>query len=100
MPASQTVAISDIAIELKRQGVPVLSLAVGEPDFQPPPEVMAAAHSALDAGIADLVLHQHRHECSAQRASYSGFVKTMTRTHSHARLLLRTAQYFEEHEPE
>ncbi|EOD24900.1 putative aminotransferase [Emiliania huxleyi CCMP1516] len=50
MPASATVAISDLAIELKRQGKPVISLSVGEPDFSPPPEVMEAAHEALREG--------------------------------------------------
>jgi aspartate aminotransferase len=36
--------------ELRAQGVPLISLAVGEPDFAPPSEILAAAKRALDSG--------------------------------------------------
>jgi aspartate aminotransferase len=51
------------AEKLRRQGVDVVDLGAGEPDFPTPPHVTAAAHAALDAnftkytanmGIADL----------------------------------------------
>jgi aspartate aminotransferase len=51
------------AEKLKRQGVDVIDLGAGEPDFPTPPHITAAAHAALDGnftkytanmGIADL----------------------------------------------
>lgn len=42
--------MSDRASELRAAGRDIISLSVGEPDFPPPPHVMAAAHAALDAG--------------------------------------------------
>jgi len=36
--------------ELKAQGVPLISLAVGEPDFDPPASILEAARRALEVG--------------------------------------------------
>jgi aspartate aminotransferase len=36
--------------ELKAQGVPLISLAVGEPDFDPPAAILEAARRALETG--------------------------------------------------
>jgi aspartate aminotransferase len=47
---SQTVAMTDRAIELREQGRDIISLSVGEPDFATPPHVIEAAKRALDAG--------------------------------------------------
>jgi aspartate aminotransferase len=47
---SSTVAVTSRALELKRAGVDIISLSVGEPDFDTPPHVIAAAKAALDAG--------------------------------------------------
>ncbi|AZI42144.1 pyridoxal phosphate-dependent aminotransferase [Deinococcus psychrotolerans] len=47
---SSTVAVTSRALELQRSGVDILSLSVGEPDFDTPPHVVAAAKAALDAG--------------------------------------------------
>lgn len=47
---SQTTAMTDRAIQLREQGVDIISLSVGEPDFATPPHVIEAAKSALDAG--------------------------------------------------
>ncbi|VWX53358.1 pyridoxal phosphate-dependent aminotransferase [Novosphingobium sp. 9U] len=47
---SQTTAMSDRAARLREQGVDIISLSVGEPDFATPPHVIAAAKAALDAG--------------------------------------------------
>jgi aspartate aminotransferase len=47
---SQTTAMTDRATRLREQGVDVISLSVGEPDFATPPHVIAAAKAALDAG--------------------------------------------------
>jgi aspartate aminotransferase len=48
--ASQTAAMTDRATQLREQGVDIISLSVGEPDFATPPHVITAAKSALDAG--------------------------------------------------
>lgn len=47
---SATLAISQQASELEADGVDVVDLSVGEPDFQPPDVVMAAGKNAMDAG--------------------------------------------------
>jgi len=48
--ASQTTAMTDRATQLREQGIDIISLSVGEPDFATPPHVVAAMHAALDAG--------------------------------------------------
>ncbi|MFT4525452.1 MAG: aspartate aminotransferase [Bacteroidia bacterium] len=45
---SQTIAMSQKSRELKAQGVDVISLSLGEPDFDPPQHVLDAAKSAID----------------------------------------------------
>ncbi len=47
---SEIVQISERAAELRRQGVDVIALSTGEPDFPTPPHVIAAAHQAALAG--------------------------------------------------
>ncbi|KTR83120.1 aspartate aminotransferase [Novosphingobium barchaimii] len=47
---SQTTAMTDRATRLREQGVDIISLSVGEPDFATPPHVIAAAKAALEAG--------------------------------------------------
>ena len=47
---SSTVAVSSRALELQRAGADIISMAVGEPDFDTPPHVIAAAKTAMDAG--------------------------------------------------
>ncbi|PLJ77952.1 pyridoxal phosphate-dependent aminotransferase [Infirmifilum sp. SLHALR2] len=37
-------------MELRRKGVDVVSFGIGQPDFQPPPNVIAYAKEAMDAG--------------------------------------------------
>ena len=48
---SQTTAMTDRATQLREQGVDIISLSVGEPDFAPPPHVIAAAKAAMDEGL-------------------------------------------------
>ena len=45
---SQTIAMSQKSRELKAQGVDVISLSLGEPDFNPPAHVLEAAKNAID----------------------------------------------------
>lgn len=47
---SLTLAIASKAKSLKRQGVDIISLAAGEPDFDTPGHIKAAAREAIDKG--------------------------------------------------
>src|SRR5574343_401666 len=47
---SQTIAIKTKAMELKRQGIDIISLSVGEPDFDTPDNVKLAANDAIKNG--------------------------------------------------
>ncbi|GAA5511567.1 aspartate/prephenate aminotransferase [Deinococcus carri] len=47
---SATVAVTSRALELRRAGVDVISMSVGEPDFDTPPHIKAAAIEAIEAG--------------------------------------------------
>jgi len=48
---SATLAVNAKALELKARGIPVISLAVGEPDFPTPDNIRAAAKKAIDEGF-------------------------------------------------
>ncbi len=48
---SPTIGITQIAADLRRQGHDVISLSQGEPDFDTPRHVKAAAKAAIDAGM-------------------------------------------------
>ncbi|WP_051564454.1 pyridoxal phosphate-dependent aminotransferase [Desulfovermiculus halophilus] len=48
---SATLSINAKAAELKAQGQEIISLAAGEPDFQPPKHVLQAAKDAIDQGF-------------------------------------------------
>jgi aspartate aminotransferase len=47
---SATLAISNLASELESDGIDVVDLSVGEPDFSTPEPIVQAAKEALDAG--------------------------------------------------
>ena len=47
---SATIAISNLAAELEADGVDVVDLSVGEPDFDTPENIKDAAKAAMDAG--------------------------------------------------
>ena len=46
---SPTMKVAAEAMRLKAQGVDIVDLGAGEPDFPTPPHVSAAAHAAIDA---------------------------------------------------
>lgn len=48
--ASPTTAMTDRAAQLREEGRDIISLSVGEPDFDTPAHVLDAAKAALDAG--------------------------------------------------
>lgn len=47
---SATVAVTSRALELRRRGVDVISMSVGEPDFDTPAHIKAAAIAAIQSG--------------------------------------------------
>jgi aspartate aminotransferase len=47
---SSTVAVTTRALELRRAGIDVISMSVGEPDFDTPAHVKAAAIAAIESG--------------------------------------------------
>ncbi len=47
---SPTIAVTNLAQELKRQGKDVIGLGAGEPDFDTPETIKTAAKAAIDAG--------------------------------------------------
>ncbi|MEM9754581.1 MAG: pyridoxal phosphate-dependent aminotransferase [Pseudomonadota bacterium] len=47
---SATIAVSNLAADLKRQGRDIIGLGAGEPDFDTPDHIKAAAIAAIDAG--------------------------------------------------
>lgn len=47
---SATVELNNTVIALKSQGVPIISFNIGEPDFNTPPNVIDACHTAMLAG--------------------------------------------------
>jgi aspartate aminotransferase len=52
---SMTVAVSDRARELQQNGVPVVNLGGGDPDFDTPPHIVAAAAEAIRKGLTHYV---------------------------------------------
>ena len=51
LKASSTVAFNSKATAMRREGIDVIAMTAGEPDFQPPPHVMDAAREAIDLGL-------------------------------------------------
>ena len=47
---SPTIAVTARALELKAEGRDIISLSAGEPDFDTPAHIRAAAKAAIDAG--------------------------------------------------
>ncbi len=51
MQPSATLAMTGRAMELRRQGKPVISLSAGEPDFATPEEISAGGKQAIEEGF-------------------------------------------------
>jgi len=49
LSASQTIAMNQKSTDLKAQGVDVITLSVGAPDFPTPDHIKKAAKAAIDA---------------------------------------------------
>lgn len=52
---SATLAMSQKSNELKAQGVDVINLSVGEPDFNTPDHIKEAAKKAVDDNFPDIL---------------------------------------------
>lgn len=75
---SATLAVTEKAALLKSQGVDVVSLAAGEPDFSTPPHIIQAAVEAMNQGftrytagagilpLRESVAEKYRKECGSQ----------------------------------
>ncbi|MBQ5483594.1 MAG: aminotransferase class I/II-fold pyridoxal phosphate-dependent enzyme, partial [Candidatus Methanomethylophilus sp.] len=51
VPASGTLAISNLVSQLKAEGVDVISFSLGEPDFDTPTNIVDACKASLDRGF-------------------------------------------------
>ena len=52
MTESATIAMSQLSREMKAQGIDVISLSIGEPDFNTPDKVKQAAKDAIDQNFS------------------------------------------------
>ena len=59
---SATIAMSAKARELKSQGIDVISLSIGEPDFNTPDFIKEAAKKAIDDNYSG---YPHKQQCSS-----------------------------------
>ncbi len=60
--ASSTVAFAAKAAEMRRQGVDVIAMTAGEPDFQPPAHVLDAGREAIELGLTKYTPAEGTHE--------------------------------------
>ena len=72
---SPTMKVAADALKLKAQGVDVVDLGAGEPDFPTPPHISAAAHAAIDANFTKYTTNSGTQElkqavCDRYRADY------------------------------
>ncbi len=51
VPASGTVALSNLVANLKLQGIDIISFSMGEPDFVTPENIIESCKESLDAGF-------------------------------------------------
>ena len=56
---SATLAMSQKSQELKAQGVDVINMSVGEPDFNTPDDIKEAAKKAIDDNLVTRVYQCH-----------------------------------------
>ena len=72
---SPTMKVAAEAMRLKAQGVDVVDLGAGEPDFPTPPHVSAAGHAAIDANFTKYTTNSGTDElkravCARYKADY------------------------------
>ena len=72
---SPTMKVAADALRLKAQGVDIVDLGAGEPDFPTPPHISAAAHAAIDANFTKYTTNSGTQElkqavCDRYRIDY------------------------------
>src|SRR5688500_1549444 len=72
---SPTMKVAAEAMRLKAQGVDIVDLGAGEPDFPTPPHVSAAAHAAIDGNFTKYTTNSGTDElkravCARYKADY------------------------------
>jgi aspartate aminotransferase len=72
---SPTMKVAAEAMRLKAQGVDIVDLGAGEPDFPTPPHIAAAAHAAIDANFTKYTTNSGTQElkqavCTRYRTDY------------------------------
>jgi aspartate aminotransferase len=55
LSTSQTIAMAERAAELKAEGVDIISLSLGEPDFNTPEYIVAAAKKQSTTAILNIL---------------------------------------------
>ena len=63
MKESATLAMARKSRELKEQGVDIINLSLGEPDFDTPDNIKAACKQALDKGDTKYTMYQEQRHC-------------------------------------
>ena len=69
---SASIAISEKAKELKKKGIPLIDLSIGEPDFTIPPNIARAVRKAVNKGYTKYTNSRGIHEL---REAISGDIK-------------------------
>ncbi len=75
LKASSTIAFNTRAADLRRQGIDVIAMTAGEPDFQPPEHVMEAAREAIRLGLTKYTPPRAR-SSSGRRCARSSRART------------------------
>lgn len=61
---SATLAMSQKSSEMKAQGIDVINMSVGEPDFNTPEHIKDAAKKAIDENFQDILLYRDTWTCA------------------------------------
>jgi len=76
--ASTTVALADRAAQMKQEGIDVIALAAGEPDFDPPQAIVQATIQAIQDGFTHYTPSRGLPEVRQAIASWMGQTKGLT----------------------
>lgn len=103
MEESATLAMAKKARELKSQGIDIISLSLGEPDFKTPKHIQEAAKAAIDEGkyfsyppvagyqdLRDAIAKKLREENGIEKAKAENIVVSTGAKHSIANVFMCT----------
>ncbi|MFO7547073.1 MAG: pyridoxal phosphate-dependent aminotransferase [Trueperaceae bacterium] len=88
LKASSTVAFAGRARELARQGIDIIHMTAGEPDFLPPEHVLEAAHEAIRLGMTKYTASEGTVEL--REAVCAKFARENGLTFSHDQVMIST----------